>query len=63
MRPFRLGKKVWEKATVTKCLDEQSYEVETQVGTYRRNRADFKEQPLPKPPGLNSTPEATTRET
>ena len=29
MRPFRFGKKVWEQAMVTKCLDESSYEVET----------------------------------
>ena len=29
MRPFTLGKEVWEKAMVTKCLDEQSYKVET----------------------------------
>ena len=59
MRPFRLGKKVWEKATVTNRLDERSYEVETQVGTYRRNRADLKEQPLPKPLKQTSAPAVT----
>ena len=40
MRPFRLGQQVWEQATVTKRHDERSYEVETEKGTYRRNRAD-----------------------
>ena len=44
MRPFRLGKRVWEQATVTKRHDERSYEVETEKGTYRRNRADLREQ-------------------
>ena len=29
MRPFTLDKKVWEKAIVTKCLDERSCEAET----------------------------------
>ena len=32
---------------VTKRLDERSYEIETQAGTYRWNRADLKEQPRP----------------
>lgn len=47
MRPFRLGQKVWQKATVTKRHDERSYEVESESGTYRRNRVDLKEQPTP----------------
>jgi len=29
MRPFRVGQKGWERATVIKRLDEQLYEVET----------------------------------
>ncbi|XP_048582090.1 uncharacterized protein K02A2.6-like [Nematostella vectensis] len=29
MRPFRLGKKEWDRATVRKRLDERSYEIET----------------------------------
>lgn len=58
MRPFRLGKKVWEKATVTKGHDERSYEVETESGTYRRNRVDLKEQPTPSRP-LGQTPSPT----
>jgi len=59
MRPFRLGKKVWEKAMVTKRLDEQSYEVDTQVATYQQNRADLQEPPLPKPLEQNSAPAVT----
>ena len=47
MRPFRLGKRVWEQATVAKRHDERSYEVETEKGTYQRNRADLREQPTP----------------
>ena len=41
MRPFRHGQKVWQKATVTKRHDERSYEVESESGTYRRNRVDL----------------------
>ena len=44
MRPFRLGQKAWEKATVVKRHDERSYEVETDTGSYRRNRVDLKQQ-------------------
>ena len=55
MRPFTLGKKVWEKAMVTKRLDERSYEVETQAGIYQRNRVDLKEQSLPRPLEQNPT--------
>ena len=44
MRPFRLGQKAWDKATVTKRYDERSYEVETDSRSYWRNRADLKEQ-------------------
>lgn len=47
MRPFRLGKRVWEQAMVAKRHDERSYKVETEKGTYRRNRADLREQPIP----------------
>ena len=35
MRPFQLGEKKWGKAIVNKRLDERSYEVETNSGTYR----------------------------
>ena len=50
MRPFRLGKRVWEQATVTKRHDERSYEVETEKGTYRRNRADLESSPYHRGP-------------
>ena len=38
MKPFQLGEKKWGKAVVNRRLDERSYEVETNSGTYRRNR-------------------------
>ena len=59
MRPFTLGKKVWEKAMVTKQLDEQSYEAKTQAGTYWQNRADLKQQSLPRPLEQNPMPLVT----
>ena len=68
MRPFRLGQQVWEQATVTKRHDERSYEVETEKGTYRRNRADLREQPTPQrslqqTPSVQQTPEQTPSDT
>lgn len=42
MRPFTLNKKTWQQATVSKRLDERSYEVETEDATYRRNRVDLR---------------------
>ena len=43
MKPFRLGKKNWDKAMVTARLDERSYTVETPDGrSYRRNRCHLK---------------------
>ena len=59
MRPFTLGKKVWEKAIVTKYLDERSFEAETQARTYRRHRADLKGQSLPRSLEQNLTPAVT----
>jgi len=38
MKPFVLGQKSWNKAEVTRRLDERSYEVKSAGGTYRRNR-------------------------
>ena len=58
MRPFRLGQKVWQKATVTKQHDERSYEVESESGTYRQNRVDLREQPTPQK-SQNLTPAQT----
>ena len=39
MKPFVKGRKEWQEATVTRRLDERSYEVENPAGTYRRNKA------------------------
>ena len=68
MRPFRLGQQVWEQATVTKRHDERSYEVETEKGTYWRNKADLQEQPTPQrslqqTPSVKQTPEQTPSDT
>ena len=68
MRPFQLGKRVWEQATVAKRPDERSYEVETEKGTYRRNRADLREQPIPQrspqwTPPVQQTSEQTPSDT
>ena len=38
MKPFQLGEKKWGNAIVNTRLDERSYEIETNSGTYRRNR-------------------------
>ncbi|XP_028416747.1 uncharacterized protein K02A2.6-like [Dendronephthya gigantea] len=43
MKPFRMGKKKWDKAVVTARLDERSYTVKTPEGnSYRRNRSHLK---------------------
>jgi len=42
LQPFKLGDKSWQQGTVTKRLDERSYEVETPTGTVRRNRVHLK---------------------
>ena len=68
IRPFQLGKRVWEQATVAKRHDESSYEVETEKGTYRRNRADLREQPIPqrspqRTPPVQQTSEQTPSDT
>ena len=50
-KPYQLNKSSWEKATVTKRLDQRSYEIETDNGvTLRRNRAQLRathEDPTP----------------
>ena len=38
MKPFALGQKSWDKAQVTKRLDERSYEVQSTGTTSRRKR-------------------------
>ncbi|XP_048589452.1 uncharacterized protein LOC116620672 [Nematostella vectensis] len=60
MRPFRLGKKEWDRATVRKRLDERSYEIETDDGTtLRRNRVDNRMQQTPSPEDQSPAPAAT----
>ena len=52
-KPKQLNTTSWEKATVTKRLDQRSYEIETDNGvTLRRNRAQLRathEDPIPIP--------------
>ena len=61
MRPFRLGQKAWEKATVVKRCDQRSYEVETDTRSYRRNRVDLKQQqPTPQMSTVISEPAPDT---
>jgi len=38
MKPFALGQMSWDKAHLTKRLDERSYEVQSAGTTFRRNR-------------------------
>ena len=42
MQPFTKGKKTWDKAVVSKRLDQRSYEVVSDKGVYRRNRVHVK---------------------
>ena len=42
MRPFTLNEKTSDKAVVTERLDEHSYVIETDEGTYRRNQVDLR---------------------
>ena len=52
MKPFQLGQKKWGKVIVNKMLDERSYEVETNSGTYRRNRVHLRKS-NEKPPDIH----------
>ena len=38
MQPITSGDKIWKPSTVTKVLDNRTYEVSRKVKTYRRNR-------------------------
>ena len=60
MRPFRLGQKAWEKATVVMRYDERFYEVKTDTGSYCRNRVDLKQQPTPQKSTVISEPAPDT---
>ena len=56
MKPFQLGEKKWGKAVVNRRLDERSYEVETNSGTYRRNRIHLRKS-NETPPGIRQRPD------
>ena len=45
LKPFRLGKKDWDKGKIVKRLDERSYIIETPKGIVRRNRQHIKDCP------------------
>ncbi|CAB4004970.1 Transposon Ty3-G Gag-Pol poly [Paramuricea clavata] len=42
IKPFRLGRKEWEKSVVQKRLDQRSYEIETPHAILRRNRVQLR---------------------
>ena len=43
IKPFTMNKKTWDKATVSRRLDDRSYTVDADNGgTYRRNRVDLR---------------------
>ena len=42
IKPWRFGKKEWQKGVVKKRLDERSYEVELPQGVFRRNRGHIR---------------------
>ena len=56
MKPFQLGEKKWGKAVVNRRLDERSCEVETNSGTYRRNRIHLRKS-NETPPGIRQRPD------
>ena len=56
MKPFTKGDKEWSKATVTRRLDDRSYEVEANGTTHRRNRVQLKKTSEHSPPAPLGTP-------
>lgn len=52
LKPFTLGAKKWASGTVSKRLDERSYEVESGDGVYRRNRIHLKKVEPPAMPAM-----------
>ena len=56
MKPFQLGEKKWRKAVVNRILDERSYEVEINSGSYRRNRIHLRKS-NETPPGIRQRPD------
>ena len=57
-----MGSKVWPKAVVSEQLDKRLYIVDTDKGSYRRNRVDIKKtqeeqphiEPSEEPPGTST---------
>ena len=42
VKPYKKGQKEWDKGVVLKRLDERTYEIKTQSGSFRRNGIDLK---------------------
>merc|ERR1712030_309203 len=66
IQPLVAGNSRWAKGTVTKRLDERSYEVATDTGSYRRNRVHLrpsKEQQIPVTQGPRVTRSAEKNST
>ena len=49
MKPLIQGEKAWQKAIVTRRLDDRSYMVQTNNGVYRRNRVHLRKTLEPPP--------------
>ena len=56
LKPFTAGDKRWSKATVTRRLDDRSYEVEANGTAHRRNRVHLKKTSEHTPPAPLGTP-------
>ena len=56
LKPFRLGKREWQKGIVRSRLDERSYEVETPQYVVRRNRVNLRKTNELSPPSLDQAP-------
>ena len=55
LKPFTAGDKRWSKATVTRRLDDRSYEVEANGTAHRRNRVHLKKTSKHIPPAPLAT--------
>ena len=56
LKPLTPGDKRWSKATVTRRLDDRSYEVEANGTAHRRNRVHLKKTSEHTPPAPLGTP-------
>ena len=60
LKPLVAGQKKWTKGIVKKRLDERSYEVATDTGTFRRNRIHLRNRnELPSSPSVIVNPDNT----